>query len=130
MRQFNTQSNSSPSTPHVTFGPKLGWTLCLLLLGNLIVQSWALITSGHLPPTSEAMAQNRSGSEPPSFPNNAAIAQKTEVQLMEINAKLARIEGTLSKPISVKVVESVPLTVANMPKPTEEAVPAPAPAPK
>lgn len=126
---MNVPHTPSPiQLPHATvaFGPRLGWTLCVLLLGNLVVQGWALLASGQLPPTAAAMAQNRSGEPAPVFPNNASIAQKAEVQLLEINAKLARIEATLSKPIAVRLVESIPLTVANLPAANKNEEPVPA----
>lgn len=103
-------------TPSNRFGA-LAPALALLLMANIGVQLFTLADRA----TSTALAQSRSGGEPPTvFPNATETQRKIEVQVIEVNQRLGRIEAKLDKPLSVKVLEMPPVTILGRPESKEE----------
>ncbi|MBL0870400.1 MAG: hypothetical protein IBJ18_07490 [Phycisphaerales bacterium] len=62
--------------------------------------------------TSPALAQNQ-----PSAPfNSSEFARRTADGVTELNQRIARLESKFDRTISVKITESIPLTVTGLPK--------------
>ena len=106
--QMNTNPPSAQTETKVSI--RLATVLTALLAVNTAVQVWTMAEHSVTP----ARGQSRSGSEPPPFPNQNETQRRIETQAIETNARLARIEAKLDKPLSVKITEMPPVVVSNI----------------
>ena len=108
------QPDMTTNVPSASSGSKvsirLATVLAALLAVNTAVQVWTV--AEHT--VTAANGQSRSGSEPPPFPNQNETQRRIETQAIETNARLARIEAKLDKPLSVKITEMPPVVVSNI----------------
>jgi hypothetical protein len=103
-------TNQSPAQAGSKVPVRLATVLAALLAVNTAVQVWTMAEHSVTP----AHGQSRSGNEPPPFPNQNETQRRVETQAIETNARLARIEAKLDKPLSVKITEMPPVVVSNI----------------
>jgi len=110
MQQPEMNSNAASAQPGSNVSVRLATVLAALLAVNTAVQVWTM--TEHT--VTSASGQSRSSNEPPPFPNQNETQRRIETQAIETNARLARIEAKLDKPLSVKVMEMPPVVVSNI----------------